>query len=91
MNSERKPAPWVQIHEELGIEAPDIDNRPLGKFIEHYAETIPDNDALRYFERGISYRELNELANRLANALVTLGVERNDVVSVYTCPTFHST
>ena len=51
--------------------------------MELYARTIPNSTALRYFERDIGYRELNELSNRLANALVTLGVGRNDVVGLH--------
>ena len=83
MSDELKPGPWLSIHEELGVSPPEFDDRPLGTFIETYAETIPDSSAIRYFERDISYRELNELANRLANALVGLGLGRSDVVGLY--------
>lgn len=79
---ELKPGPWLAIHKELGVEPLEIDDRPLGTFIEHYAETIPDNGALRYFDRDISYRELNELSNRLANGLATLGIGEGDVVGL---------
>ena len=80
--TELKPGPWVEIHKELGVEAPEIDDTPLATFIEQYAETLPDNGALRYFDRDISYRELNELINRLANALVGLGVGPGVVVGL---------
>ena len=70
------------IHRELGVKAPDFDDRPPGTFVEFYAESIPDNTALRYHDRDISYAELNDLANRLANALVTLGIKRGDVIGV---------
>ena len=83
MSDELKPGPWLSIHQELGIAPPEFDDRPVGKFVEIYAESLPDSCALRYFEREISYRELNELSNRLANALVALGVGRNDVVGLH--------
>ncbi|MYH14718.1 MAG: acyl--CoA ligase [Gammaproteobacteria bacterium] len=82
MSDQLKPGPWLTIHKELGVEPPAFDNRPLGTFVEDYAESIADNSALRYFEREISYRELNELSNRLANGLVTLGVGLGDVVGL---------
>ena len=83
MSEELKPGPWLAIHEELGVELPETDDRPLGTFIELHAKCIPDSGALRYFERDISYRELNELSNRLANALTTLGVGLGDVVGLH--------
>ena len=83
MSDQLKPGPWLKIHEELGVEPPEFDDRPLGTFVEDYAESIADNCALRYFEREISYRELNELSNRLANALATLGVGLGDVVGLH--------
>lgn len=83
MSDELKPGPWVRIHEELGVKLPEVDDRPLGTFIELYAETIPDNTAMQYFQRAISYRELNESANRVANALASLSVGRGDVVGLH--------
>ena len=83
MSDQLKPGPWLNIHEELGVEPPEFDARPVGTFVEEYAQSIADNCALRYFEREISYRELNELANRLANALATLGVGLGDVVGLH--------
>ena len=82
MSEALQPGPWEKIHRELGVKAPDFDDRPPGTFVELYAESIPDNTALRYHDRDISYAELNELANRLANALVTLGIKRGDVIGV---------
>ena len=82
MSETLQPGPWEKIHRELGVKAPDFDDRPPGTFVELYAESIPDNTALRYRDRDISYAELNELANRLANALAALGIKRGDVIGV---------
>lgn len=83
MSEELKPGPWLSIHEELGVEPPEFDDRPIGAFVELYAESIPDSSAIRFFERDITYRELNELSNHLANALVDLGLRQGDVVGVH--------
>ena len=83
MNEQLKPGPWLRIHKELGVEPPEFDDRPLGSFIEEYAVSIGDKSAIRYFERDITYRELNELSNRLANAFIRLGVSQGDVVGCY--------
>ena len=83
MGDQLKPGPWLAIHEELGVAPPGFDPRPLGTYVEEYAQSIADNCALHYFEREISYRELNELSNRLANALATLGVGLGDVVGLH--------
>ena len=82
MSDQLEPGPWLTIHKELGVEPPAFDSRPLGIFVEEYAESIADNSALRYFDQDICYRELNELSNRLANALAKLGVGLGDVVGL---------
>jgi len=75
--------PWQAIYDELGVTVPPLDDRPLGYFVEEHAAARPDAIALQYFDRSISYRELNELANRLANGLLSLGVKRGDVVGIH--------
>ena len=82
MSDQLEPGPWLTIHKELGVEPPAFDSRPLGIFVEEYAESIADNSALRHFDQDICYRELNELSNRLANALAKLGVGLGDVVGL---------
>jgi hypothetical protein len=43
---------------------------------------VAENTALQYIDREISYRELDELSNQLANALTSLGVSKDDVVGI---------
>ena len=83
MSDQLEPGPWLKIHEELGVVPPEFDDRPPGAFVEDYAQSIADNSAVRYFERDICYRELNELSNRLANSLADLGVGPGDVVGLH--------
>ena len=74
--------PWAAVHRALGLSVPPIDDTPVGVFVERYAQTMPDKPALRFFGKNINYSELNALANRMANALVALGVSREDVIGI---------
>src|SRR5947209_1640264 len=42
-----------------------------------------DRPAIHFEGRGISYRELDDTSNRLANALIALGIKRGDRVAIY--------
>ena len=75
--------PWLAHYESLGIITPEFEDRPFGSFIEEHARTQPDTIAMWYITRGISYEEYNNQANRLANALVKLGVCKGDVVGIH--------
>jgi long-chain acyl-CoA synthetase len=75
--------PWLAHYESLGIITPEFEDKPFGSFIEEHARNQPDSIAMWYVARGISYSEYNEQANRLANALVKLGVNKGDVVGIH--------
>ncbi len=75
--------PWLAHYEYLGIITPEFEDKPFGSFIEEHARTQPDSIAMWYVARGISYSEYNEQANRLANALVKLGVNKGDVIGIH--------
>ncbi|HEY9281900.1 MAG TPA: AMP-binding protein, partial [Pyrinomonadaceae bacterium] len=48
------------------------------------AEELPDHPALARAGAGVTYRELRERTNRLANFLIASGVEKGSVVAVLT-------
>ena len=52
-------------------------------FLELSAERFPNKTALVCGSRRLSYRELEEHANRLAHSLVNEGIKRGDRVAVY--------
>ena len=55
----------------------------LHQAIEEHARIRPNQDAFRHNGKGISYRELDIRANRLANKLRALGVGTGDRVGIY--------
>lgn len=53
------------------------------QFLEDSASRLPDKVSLVCDGRRVTYRELNDMANRLANALAASGVRRGDRVAIY--------
>ncbi len=83
MNKKNADLPWQAVFDEIGIETPPYDDTPLGVHVDTHARERGDNIALQFFDTEISYRELNERANQLANALVSRGVGKGDVVGIH--------
>jgi citronellyl-CoA synthetase len=51
--------------------------------VEQAAQANPDGKAVIYQDRSITYKELDQWANRIANHLASKGVGARDVVSVF--------
>ncbi|MCL6612135.1 MAG: AMP-binding protein [Peptococcaceae bacterium] len=62
---------------------------PLFEFLETSARRYPENTALIYYGRRISYRELLDSVERLAAALHRMGVKKGDRVALYLQNTPH--
>ena len=60
----------------------------IGQCLTKSARTFPNNLAIAYGTRKLSYAEFNSRANRLANALYKHGIRQGDNVAVlmYNCP-----
>ena len=56
--------------------------RPVHELIEKQAEATPDAVALVFGNRRLSYRALNEAANRLAHRLIGAGVRPDELVCI---------
>ena len=80
--------PWHRLYQ-TGVPArvtwPD---GPLDGLLRTSARTYPDNEALVFFDHGLTYGELDDLVDRLAAGLQRLGLEKGDRVSLYmpNCP-----
>jgi acyl-CoA synthetase (AMP-forming)/AMP-acid ligase II len=65
----------------------------LADLFEAIADAVPDRVAVVFGQRRLTYRELDERANRCAHALAVLGVEAGMHVGLYlrSCPEFLET
>ncbi len=57
----------------------------LGQLLEDTARRFPDRDALVYPDRGLrlSYRELDELCDRVAKGLLAIGIKQGDHIALW--------
>ncbi len=77
-------------HESLAWQDPPESSEPQDKsmklvheFLENSADRTPDKVALICQGTRLTYLELDEQANRLANALLSLGLARGDRVAIF--------
>ncbi len=64
--------------------------KPTSEYIREWAEITPENKALSFYGRDISYQELNDSIDRAAWGLLDLGVKKGDRVAIHmeNCPQF---
>ncbi len=80
LESEEEERRWAREWNETEREYPC--EKRMEEMIEEQAERTPEREAVRYRGEGISYRELEERANRLANHLIERGVREGERVGV---------
>src|SRR6266536_1200196 len=88
MMSTSAERPWLHLYD-AGVPADvEVPDQPLTAFLAASTRRVPDRTAIRFFGRSITYRELDALANRFANALIALGVKSGDRVALLmpNCP-----
>jgi long-chain acyl-CoA synthetase len=76
--------PWLERYADYVPKELPLPTRSMADLFEESADRTPDRDAVRYFDQGISYAKLNDLADRFATLLALWGVEKGDRVAVYT-------
>jgi long-chain acyl-CoA synthetase len=81
---------WLKNYEPQVPHTLEYPERPLHTSLEETARKYPDGAATIFLNHKTSYKELNELADRVAAALQQLGVKKGDRVAIYTanCPQF---
>ena len=78
-----KEKPWYKFWPEgvpRHIDYPEI---PLFELLRRTAKMYPDNVSIVYFDKPITYRELDRLSDKFATALVGLGVKQGDKVALF--------
>jgi len=74
---------WYGVYKELDIEIPAINDMPLGERIAKFANDIGESPALTYFNKLLTYSELEAESNKLANALSDSGIGTGDVIGLH--------
>jgi long-chain acyl-CoA synthetase len=80
---EMSERPWFKYWPEGVPKRIDYPVVPLSDLLKRSAEKYPNNTATIYFDRGITYRELNLAVDKFAAALSELGVKKGDKVALF--------
>ncbi len=82
--------PWLKFYDPGVPESLEYPDHTLDAFLTISAQQFPDNAAIIFFDRKMTYRELEEAVNRFAAALQALGLQKGDKVAVHmpNCPQF---
>jgi long-chain acyl-CoA synthetase len=77
--------PWSSTYAELGLDwsvIPEIPEHTLSGYVRAHAQAFPEREAIVHLGTGISYAELDRLADRFAACLRDHGCQRGDVLGV---------
>lgn len=74
--------PWSgQYPNEVPLEL-DLPNQPLSDFLVQSAEAYPDQTAIFFMGKALSYQEVLQESYRFANLLLDLGVQKGDRIGI---------
>ncbi|MBQ24976.1 MAG: AMP-binding protein [Alcanivorax sp.] len=61
---------------------PELPEKTLSDYVRGYAEQFPDREALVFLGHAMSYRQLDEMADRMAALFVAQGAKAGDVLGL---------
>lgn len=69
---------------------PPLPKEPIFELIRQQAKIRPDKTAILFYGHETSFRELDDATDRLATALVNMGLKKGDRIGLYfeNCPQF---
>lgn len=74
----------IAMYEELNNTYVDFPrDKSISKMFEESVDKFPNNIAISSDKGQFTYKELNERANQLANALIEKGIEKGDFVTIF--------
>ncbi|MEW6096037.1 MAG: long-chain fatty acid--CoA ligase [bacterium] len=82
--------PWLKNYPDDIPITLDYSQISVSQILDNTAKKYPENIALIFVGRKITYKELSKLVNKLATALHNLGVKKGDKVALFlpNCPQF---
>jgi len=75
--------PWFKHYDEGVPQSIDYPKVPLFYFLEESARKYPDKPCTIFKGAKISYKEMNEITDRLAAGLAEIGVKKGDRVGIF--------
>ncbi|MGQ9539026.1 MAG: long-chain-fatty-acid--CoA ligase [Candidatus Bathycorpusculaceae bacterium] len=75
--------PWYKFWPEGVPKYIDYPEIPLFQFLRDTAGKYPEKTAIVYFDRKISYKELDTITDKFATALTDFGVKKGDKVAIF--------
>ncbi len=74
--------PWFKSYAQGIPRQVDYERTPMPIALARTARELPDKTALVFVDSKISYRQLDDMANRFAHALIDMGVKPGDKVAM---------
>ena len=74
--------PWYKSYAQGIPRQLEYERTPMTQALARTARELPDKTALIFVDSKITYRQLNDMANRFANALIDMGVKPGDKVAM---------
>jgi long-chain acyl-CoA synthetase len=78
-----KDRPWFKHYDRGVPQTIDYPKVPLFRFLEESARKYPDRACTIFKGAVISFKEMNEITDRMAAALVGMGVKKGDRVGIF--------
>ena len=75
--------PWFAKYDKGVPKTIDYPKKPLYHFLEEAASKYPDKACTIFKGAEISYKEMDEITDRVAAALADMGVKKGDRVTIY--------
>ena len=64
---------------------PQLSDRTIGQWVEHWAEVSPDKECIVYSDRDLrfTWKQLNERVDNLAKGMMAIGIEKGSHVGLW--------
>jgi long-chain acyl-CoA synthetase len=74
--------PWLAYYDKNTPTTVPIPDQPIHRFLESAANWVPKRTATIFFDKKLTYKELNKQVNQFAHCLIGLGIHPGDRVMV---------